>query len=82
MDPFGPLDISKKEIRLLRLDLANLPEKRVHRLIPNVSLLNTNRKYVALSYPWGDLKESPRLTVESSSIQVTSNLSNGLDEVV
>lgn len=82
MNPFGSLDQSKKEIRLLRLDLSNTPDKRAHRLLSNVSLLNTNRKYVALSYPWGDTQDSTRLIVEGAPLQVTVNFTNALDEAI
>lgn len=73
------LDMARNEIRLLKL----LPPANgnssadVHVVLEYASLSNP-RPYVALSYHWGDVKDTVSIEVDSQPFSATRNLANAL----
>jgi hypothetical protein len=73
---YQPLCQSTGDIRLLRIlpnDSNNNPENIPACHIFHTSLLE-NPKFVALSYVWGDTKDSPSILLDDCSVDVTRNL--------
>ena len=88
---YTPLDRSSKEIRLLTLEPADRDDAEIVGVITVCSLKDTPPpKYEAVSYCWGDRKDTKTITIRQSSqhhhglgalsqnFTVTANLSNAL----
>lgn len=84
---YTPLDVSRREIRVLRLlPPKGNPSSKIECVFENMSL-NDNINFNSLSYTWGDepgdsaIDNSPKLlaiVVEGKSIPVTPNLFGAL----
>jgi hypothetical protein len=76
---YGPLDASKQQIRLLKIEKSTAsthpPRCTVH-----VFDLESTPRYIALSYTWGPPNPSHRILVDSGTFQVLDNLYNFLCE--
>jgi tetratricopeptide (TPR) repeat protein len=72
----SPLDDSKRDIRLTELLPGSIDDEISCRLF-TVSL-NTAPEYEALSYMWGDLKDTRAIYVNQTVHNVTSNLHSAL----
>jgi hypothetical protein len=79
---YRPLDASKSEIRLIELlpTATNTSTRRER--TPRCNLihasLNDKPNYVALSYTWGDPRDTEKITVDQSLVSVTRNLHSAL----
>lgn len=70
---YGPLNGSKREIRLLELQPATALSDPINCTLRTVSL-STQPSYIALSYVWGDASVKTPITVNSVSLGATANL--------
>jgi hypothetical protein len=73
---YKPLDPSKHEKRLLRLELGE-PEQIVQCSIYHVSL-DDKPQYTALSYVWGDSNDRRTIMLEDVPFKVTLSLEAAL----
>ncbi|KAE8449118.1 hypothetical protein EG329_008502 [Mollisiaceae sp. DMI_Dod_QoI] len=77
---YKPLDIARKEIRLLELStVSDTDGIRSYRLI-TVSLLDSPR-FSALSYVWGNSFSTELILLNGVSQQVTNNLASALKHI-
>jgi hypothetical protein len=74
--PFDPLDPNTPDIRLLTVELAAFDDP-VYCTLQHIAL-DENLNYEALSYVWGDESRTLPITVNSHTIQVTTNLEAAL----
>ena len=70
---YRPLDVEKREIRLVILAPASSFEDDIHCTLQHVSL-DEDPQYEALSYTWGDENVTDEIFLNSQSFQVTTNL--------
>ena len=70
---YRPLDVEKREIRLVILAPASSFEDDIHCTLQHV-LLNEDPQYEALSYTWGDENLTDEIFLDGQSFQVTTNL--------
>ena len=75
---YNVLDHSEDEIRLLQVDLTGTD----HRLLENISLRTRQPPYCALSYNWGNEKDTRDIQVNGESLPVSLNLYQALQEVI
>jgi hypothetical protein len=83
--PYRPLNPSKTEIRLIELyprPSNVLPQQEV---APRCNLFHVSLydkpDYVALSYTWGDPRDTEKITVGEVSVSVTRNLRSALEHL-
>jgi hypothetical protein len=77
---YTPLDVSKKEIRLIRVNLSHDWLRPICCTISKHSLDNAP-PYQALSYVWGDPQNTESITVGNFVLPVTRNLAAFLREL-
>ena len=77
---YRPLDESKAEIRLLKINRA-VEGSRVDCTLWHVSCAETWPDYKALSYCWGDTKDNVDVIVNNWTVPVTRNLEAALREL-
>lgn len=82
---YMPLDPSKTEIRLIKLYPRPAKTSMKRDLAPRCDLihvsLNDKPDYCALSYNWGDPRDTEMITVGLSSVPVTRNLYSSLEHL-
>jgi hypothetical protein len=82
---YRPLDPSKTEIRLIELFPRVTNTSRQRELAPRCNLIHVSLDdkpdYVALSYTWGDPRDTKIITVGESSVSVTRNLHSALEHL-
>ncbi|KAH8765275.1 heterokaryon incompatibility protein-domain-containing protein [Hyaloscypha sp. PMI_1271] len=80
-----PLDPSKKEIRLIELHPRPANTSTQRDLTPRCDLIHVSLDdkpdYAALSYTWGDARDTEMITVGPSSVPVTQNLYSALEHL-
>ncbi|RDW77857.1 hypothetical protein BP5796_05709 [Coleophoma crateriformis] len=76
---YDPLIPSRNQIRVLTLHSSTL-EDSVQCTLSTISL-DFNPAFSALSYVWGDPKVTAEITVDGTSIQVTTNLEAALRQI-
>lgn len=72
---YEPLDIEKQEIRLLTPMSGESGVVKCR--LKNISL-DTNPTYHALSYCWGNAKQTEKIIVNECAVHVTANLEDAL----
>lgn len=77
---YAPLDIEKKEIRLLRLGAPD-SENSIHTFEMQAFSLNTVPRFYALSYVWGEPEKTMPLPVNEMRVMVTQNLFHAIEVV-
>jgi hypothetical protein len=85
MMQYIPLDPSKTEIRLIKLHPRPANTSTQRDLTPRCDLihvsLDNKPDYAALSYTWGDPRDTQMITVGLSSVPVTRNLYSALEHL-
>ena len=80
-----PLDPSKTEIRLIKLHPRPANTSIVRDLTPRCDLIHVSLDdkldYAALSYTWGDARDTKIITIRLSSVPVTQNLYSALEHL-
>jgi hypothetical protein len=80
-----PLDRSKTEIRLIKLHPRPASTSTQRNLTPRCDLIHVSLDdkpdYAALSYTWGDARDTKMITVGLSSVSVTQNLYSALEHL-
>src|SRR5271170_4885197 len=75
-----PLNRAKREFRLLMLDTALIELDPCYTL-HNFSLDGTWPEFFALSYAWGDPRDTVQISVNGQSVLVTRNLQSALRHI-
>lgn len=75
-----PLDHAKREFRLLMLDTALIELDPCYTL-HNFSLDGARPEFFALSYAWGDPRDTVLISVNGQSVLVTRNLQSALRHI-
>jgi hypothetical protein len=79
---YRPLDASKAEIRLIELLPTSTNTATQRERTPRCNLIHASLDdkpdYVALSYTWGDPRDTEKITVDQSLVSVTRNLHSAL----
>lgn len=75
---YTPLDPSRKEIRLLRVAPSVDHDAPISCQIVVAGLQNPLPQYAALSYVWGDAKDTVEIRIEGEPFQATKNLASAL----
>ena len=82
---YRPLDPSKTEIRLIELFPRTTNTSTQRERAPRCNLIHASLDdkldYVALSYTWGDPRDTEIITVGHSSVSVTRNLHSALEHL-
>lgn len=75
---WGPLDLQNPliEIRILTI-LPGRPNHTIRCRLEK-STLTSHSKYTALSYCWGDVRETTNIFVDDVAVAITVNLANAL----
>lgn len=78
--PYQPLDLSKREFRVLHLLPASQPSDDIHCRLQHVAFGSEEPTpiYEALSYVWGDPTVTATVTIDYTPIQVTVSLESAL----
>ena len=82
---YRPLNASKSEIRLIEVlpTVTNTSTQRER--TPRCNLIHASLddkpNYVALSYTWGDPRDTKKITVDQSLVSVTRNLYSALEHL-
>jgi len=85
MIQYRPLDPSKREIRLIELFPTATNTSTQRERAPRCNLIHASLDdkpdYVALSYTWGDPRDTGIITVGRNSVSVTRNLYSALEHL-
>jgi hypothetical protein len=73
-----PLDLQNPliEIRILTI-LRGRPDHTIRYMLEK-SILTNRSKYTALSYRWGNVKETTNILVDGVTVAITANLADAL----
>ena len=76
---YDKLDLSRKEIRLVELECwdGNV-SKPIRCSLIKSNMDNNDSPYEALSYVWGDSRDTVPLTINGHTLHITRNLDNAL----
>ena len=77
---YKPLDPGRKEIRLIEILSPRTETSPAECRLSTVSLLG-NTNFAALSYAWGDSSATENITLDGSTVPVTTNLAVALGHV-
>lgn len=82
---YKPLDASKSEIRLIELLPTATDTSTQRERTPRCNLIHASLDdrpdYVALSYTWGNPRDTEKITVDQSLVSVTRNLRSALEHL-
>ncbi|KAJ3561111.1 hypothetical protein NPX13_g9070 [Xylaria arbuscula] len=76
---FLPIDSSKGEIRLLKIEPGR--DGEVIQCSYRLTTVNGDIQYETLSYVWGDLNANKSIIVEGTEVGLTDNLFNALSRI-
>jgi hypothetical protein len=76
---YGPLNSTKREVRLLKV-LPDQHDGKVHASLTKTTLADAP-SYAALSYVWGDPKVTEDIVIDGHVLPVTTNLATALRHV-
>lgn len=76
--PYGPLDATKRQLRIIKLIPPSSSDADLLKCIIKTHSLNSTLKYAAISYCWGSAVDPRVIDVGGRQVPITNNLHTAL----